>query len=229
MELPGAWVAFARLGELGFAFFCRRACTQGRGIYYKWVGRPGVQGTSLLALSVCQRHFVPSGWHGKGGDVHIMAHFTKTLDTIDPGPIESSMAVLHQALARARRRDDDVDAIQTRVREPARSDLRACPRASVARQALQNFQQDEAALKDNASATVDEATRSKLQAARQLWQRGRLTKLEFQAGRVLLRSKKKKSKLMELQTQFIQETGQDPKAEAQADLYKAWAAALTKP
>ena len=84
-------------------------------------------------------------------------------------------------------------------------------------------------MKDNASTKVDEATRSRLEAAWKLWGRARLTKLEFQAGRVLLRSKKKKPKLMELQTQFIQETGRDPKAEVQADLYRVWTAALSKP
>ena len=46
---------------------------------------------------------------------------------------------------------------------------------------------------------------------------------------MLLRSKKKKGKLVELQTQFIQETGRDPKAEVHWPFYEQWAVALYKP
>ena len=95
---------------------------------------------------------------------------------------------------------------------------------------MQQLSEDMAFLQDNASVQVGvEGADAKLEAATKLWQRARLTKLEFQAGRVLLRAKKKSAKLVDLQTQCIQETGQDPKAEVHGPLYEVWAAALAKP
>ena len=51
----------------------------------------------------------------------------------------------------------------------------------------------------------------------------------LQAWRVLLRAKKKKGGLLELQTQIIQETGRDPEAEVHGPFYEQWAVALSKP
>ena len=46
---------------------------------------------------------------------------------------------------------------------------------------------------------------------------------------MLLRAKKKKGGLLELQTQIIQETGRDPEAEVHGPFYEQWAVALSKP
>ena len=163
-------------------------------------------------------------WKGKEKSVHIMTHFSKSLDTIDPAPIESNMGAVQQA-TRAR-----VLLMLSHKRVPARSDLRLRLPAFAARQAMQKFREDVAFFKENTSVKAGaQGADAKLETASKLWQRARLTKLEFQAGRVLLRSKKKKGKLVELQTQFIQETGRDPKAEVHGPLYEQWAAACSKP
>ena len=75
-------------------------------------------------------------WQGKEKSVHIMTHFSKGLDTIDPAPIESNMGAVQQA-TRAR-----VLLMLSHKRVPARSDLRLRLPAFAARQAMQKFRED---------------------------------------------------------------------------------------
>ena len=95
---------------------------------------------------------------------------------------------------------------------------------------MQKLSEDIVFLTGNASVQVGaEGADARLEAATKLWQRARLTKLEFQAGRVLLHAKTKSGQLADLQTQCIQETGKDPKAEVYGPLSEVWAVALAKP